>query len=132
MRTHLELLVKLLPTKDSRVTLEVLYRESGKRDISFVDFQKDLTSYMKRKVRKFSIKNNALMIDTFTRCEVNELIKYFKIGTEIKEISIDTLYASWTNPYNSGRNIFINKLEKHLVSKECNYFIFENSLFIKD
>lgn len=131
MTKHLGLLVKLLPTKDKKVSLEVLFRESGSIT-TFDDFKKDLVEYMKRKVKKFVIKNNVLTIENYTHSEINELIKYFKIGHEIKEISIDTLYNSWTNPYEIGRNLFINKLEKHLVSKEFNYFIFENSLFIKE
>lgn len=132
MRTYLELLVKLLPTKEQKVSLEILYKECAPIDTSFVDFKTDLIAYMKKKIQKFVIRNNMLSIEHFTHCEINELIKYFKIGTVTKEISVDTLYASWVNPYDENKNIFINKLEKYLISKEFKYFIFENSLFIKE
>jgi len=132
MKKYLQILTETLPAKDAKMSFEALYHELDDKTVPFADFKTDLIRYMKRKVKKFVVKNNVVSIECFTHSEINELVKYFKIGTELKEINMDLLYNSWTNPYETGKNIFVNKLEKYLVSKEFNYFIFENALHIKE
>lgn len=132
MKKYLSLLTTAMPNKSVKVTFEALYRELDNKDVSFEAFKVDLIDYMKKKVKKFTIKNNVLSVECYTKCEINELVKYYKIGTETKQIDMDLLYNSWTNPFDANRNIFVNKLEKYLVSKEFNYFIFDNVLHIKE
>ena len=132
MKKYLSLLTTAMPNKSVKVTFEALYRELDNKDVSFEVFKADLIDYMKKKVKKFTIKNNVLSVECYTKCEINELVKYYKIGTETKQIDMDLLYNSWTNPFDANRNIFVNKLEKYLVSKEFNYFIFDNALHIKE
>lgn len=132
MKKYLGLLVAALPNKNSRVTFEALYRELDDKSMTFDEFKIDLVKYLKKKVKKFTIKNNILTIECFTKMNINELIKYFKINEVIKEISMDLLYESWTNPFDDNRNTFTNKLEKILIAKEISYFIFNNELHIKE
>lgn len=132
MKKYLSLLTTAMPNKSVKVTFEALYRELDNKDVSFEAFKVDLIDYMKKKVKKFTIKNNVLSVECYTKCEINELVKYYKIGTETKQIDMDLLYNSWTNPFDANRNIFVNKLEKYLVAKEFNYFIFDNALHIKE
>ena len=132
MRKKIQLLVEIFPLTDSKVKWDVLYKESKNQQVSFREFKEDMTRYLKKKVLRFRLTGDHVVIEKYVTAEINELIKYFKIGTDIKEISLDTLYNSWRNPYNTAKNVFINKLERHLISKNISYFIFGNSLFIKE
>lgn len=132
MKKYLQLLTETMPHKGVKMTFEALYHELNDKSVPLADFKADLTLYMKKKIKKFTIKNNTVSIECFTKSEINELVKYFKIGTETKEIDMDLLYNSWTNPFDTHKNVFVNKLEKYLVSKDFDYFIFENALHIKE
>lgn len=132
MKKYLSLLIATFPNEKSKASFEMLYKELDDKSLTFEEFKVDLVKYMKKKVKKFTIKNNTVMIECFTKANINELVKYYKIPDSTKEISIDLLYASWTNPYDDNKNVFINKLEKLLVSKSIGFFIFDNLLHIKE
>lgn len=132
MKRYLSLLISALPNKNAKVTFDNLYKELNDPSITLEEFKVDLVKYMKKKVKKFTVKNNVLTIECFTKANINELVKYFKIGEVVKEVSMELLYESWTNPFDDHRNTFTNKLEKLLVSKEISYFIFNNALHIKE
>lgn len=132
MKRYLELLIAAFPNKNSKVTFDVLYKELNDTSMTLDEFKVDLVKYLKKKVKNFTVKNNVLTIECFTKTNINELLKYFKINEVVKEISMDLLYDSWTNPYDDNRNTFTNKLEKILIAKEISYFIFNNALHIKE
>lgn len=94
MKKYLQLMIDYLPNKSSRVSFEILYQYYDDKSVSFADFKADFIRYMKRKVKKFTIKNSVVTIECYTKAEINELIKYFKIGDETREINLDLLYNS--------------------------------------
>lgn len=132
MKNYLGLLISHCPSKNHRVSFETLYKDWNNPSLSFEEFKLDLIQYMKKKIKKFVIKNNTLTIECFTKANINELVKYYKIGDTIKEVNMDLLYNSWVNPYDDHKHTFINKLEKKLIEKDIPYFIFDNALHIKE
>ena len=79
--------------------------------------------YIGKKRVRYTLHDNYIVLEGYPKTTVDNLLHYFKLGTDVTEIPIDTLYAAWKDSGNISKGTFIRELEKVLLAKNFTFFI---------
>lgn len=138
---YMRLLTEDVPTLPAKYEIDMLYRKACNNDgctLTKEEFLADLTHFLKIKtVAEFSFPNdNLLIIRSFGKYKIYELLKYFKIGTDVITINAEMLFQSW-KPQNETTEItyedFVREFRNIMSSmgRAESYFIYDKQITVQ-
>lgn len=144
MNVNVEVLIDSIPCLDTPVSIEDIMYVAGEGGSDIEAYKKALIVYMKKKVKRFTVKENTFTIHQYIKADIPDLFKYFNLffkeedltgknHRNMKFIKIETLYQAWKYHDFETREQFSNELSKYIannIGKE-HVFIFDGELFIR-
>ena len=144
MNVNIEVLIDAVPYLEQSVSLEDIMRVAGEEGTDPALYKKKLISYMKKKVKKFTVNQDVFTIHQYIKADLPDLFKYFNLyfkeeemkgenRRNMKFIKIETLYQAWRDHDRKTPEQFDRELTRYIannVGKDCT-FIFNGELFIR-
>lgn len=144
MNVNIEVLIDSMPYLGQPVALTDIMRVAGEEGTDPIAYKKALISYMKKKVKKFTVSQDTFTVHQYIKADLPDLFKYFNLyfkdeelkgenRRNMKFIKIETLYQAWRDHEKRTPEQFNRELTRYIannVGRE-NTFIFDGELFIR-